>query len=114
MIGGRNVPNPIRLGLAGIMAAIVGIVLPVVQVVSWPAMVAGIAKEILLGLVLGWVVSLMFTGAQMAGEWLDMQGGFQQGHILNPAFETNNAPMGNLKYLVAGIVFLGVGGHGLM
>src|SRR5438552_15882 len=79
MIGGRNVPNPVRLGLAAVMAAIMGSLLPVVRVDSIPAMIAGLLKEVLLGLILGWVVSLIFAGAQMAGEWLDMQGGFQAG-----------------------------------
>jgi flagellar biosynthetic protein FliR len=114
MIGGKNVPNAIRLGLAAIMAVIVGSMLPAERMDNFPAMGAGLAKEILLGLVLGWSVTLIFASAQMAGEWLDMQGGFQAGHILNPAFETNNAPIGNMKYLLAGIVFLGVGGHAMM
>jgi flagellar biosynthetic protein FliR len=104
----------VRLGLAAVLAVLVASLLPAVRVDSFPAMGAGLAKEILLGLALGWVVTLIFTSAQMAGEWLDMQGGFQAGHILNPAFETNSAPIGNLKYLLAGIVFLGVGGHAMM
>jgi flagellar biosynthetic protein FliR len=71
----------------------------------------GLVKEVLLGLILGWTASLFFASVQMVGEWLDLHGGFQAAQLLNPAFETEGALVGNFKYLVAGLVFLGVGGH---
>ena len=52
MIGGKNVPNPVRLGLAAVLAVIVASLLPAVRADSFPAMGAGLAKEILLGLVI--------------------------------------------------------------
>jgi flagellar biosynthetic protein FliR len=50
----------------------------------------------------------------MAGEWLDIHGGFQIAHVINPAFETQNALLGNFKTMLAGVVFLGAGGPALM
>jgi flagellar biosynthetic protein FliR len=77
-------------------------------------LVVGLAKEVGLGLVLGWTASLVFAGVQMAGEWLDLQSGFQASQLLNPSFDTHNALLGHFYYLVAGLVFLGTGGYALV
>lgn len=114
VISAKNVPNPIRIGLAAILAVLLVPLLPAAPISGIPEMAAGLAKEVLLGLLLGWIVVALFSSAQMAGEWLDLQGGFQAGHLLNPMFDTYVAPIGNLKYMLAGLVFMAVGGHGLM
>jgi flagellar biosynthesis protein FliR len=76
--------------------------------------VLGLVKEVGVGLLLGWTTGLVFAGVQMAGEWLDLQGGLQAGQVLNPAFESQSAPLGNLKHLLAGLVFFGSGGHAIV
>jgi flagellar biosynthetic protein FliR len=112
LIGGRHVPNQVRLGLSGLLA--LAPLAPRIPETAVPILVAALFKEALLGLVLGWVASLVFSGVQMAGDWLDLHGGFQAGHILNPAFDVQNAPLGNFMYLLAGMTFLGTGGHGIL
>src|SRR5947199_137184 len=77
---------------------------------SLPILVLGLLKEVALGVILGWIASLFFASVQMAGEWLDLQSGFQAGQLLNPAFDTHNALLGQFSYLLAGMVFLGTGG----
>src|SRR5260370_23687245 len=74
----------------------------------------GMVKEVLIGLVVGWTASMFFSCAQIAGEWLDLQAGFQASQLTNPSFNTQNAVLGNFSYMLAGLVFLGTGGYAIM
>jgi flagellar biosynthesis protein FliR len=114
LISGKLIPNPLRVGLGGALALILTPVVPVVVVDGIPALVMGLGKEIAIGLVLGWVASVMFAAIQTAGEWLDLHAGFQVAQVLNPMFDTQNSLIGNFKYLLAGLVFMGTGGYAVM
>jgi flagellar biosynthetic protein FliR len=114
LVGGKNVPPPVQIGLSGALALILMPLAPLTAVNSLPVLVLGLLKEVALGVILGWVASLFFASVQMAGEWLDLQSGFQAGQLLNPAFDTHNALLGQFSYLLAGLVFLGTGGHEAM
>jgi flagellar biosynthetic protein FliR len=108
------VPNAVRLGLAGVLALTLAPLTAPSRVGSMPLLVAGMAKELVVGLVLGWTASMFFSCAQMAGDWLDLQSGFQASQLVNPSFNTHNAALGNFFYLLAGLVFLGTGGWAIM
>jgi flagellar biosynthetic protein FliR len=108
------VPPPIRIGLSGALALLLTPLVSPSRVDGMPLLVVGIAKEVLVGVVLGWAASVFFATAQMAGEWLDLQSGFQAGQLVNPVFDTQNAPLGSFNNLVAGLVFLGTGAYGIV
>jgi flagellar biosynthesis protein FliR len=114
LVGGKNVPPVLRLGLSGALAMILMPLAPRPHVDTVPVLVVGLLKEVAIGVVLGWIASLFFASVQMAGEWLDLQSGFQAGQLLNPGFDTHNALLGQFTYLLAGLVFLGTGGHEVM
>ncbi len=107
----KTVPNPLRVGLAGSLAMILTPLFPPTVARGAPVLIVGLGKEIALGLLLGWIATLFFAVVQMVGEWLDLQAGFQASQLLNPASETHTGPLGTFYYLLAGILFLGVGGH---
>jgi flagellar biosynthetic protein FliR len=114
LMSSKSVPAPIRVGLSGALALLLTPLFAPSRIDGMPLLVAGIAKEIVIGLVLGWAASLFFATAQMAGEWLDLQSGFQAGQLVNPVFDTHNAPLGSFNNVVAGLVFLGTGAYGLV
>src|SRR5437667_12744278 len=72
LLSGKNVPNPVRVGLSAAVALILTPLAAPVRSAGLPVLVAGLGKEVVLGLVLGWTASLLFAGVQMAGEWLDL------------------------------------------
>jgi flagellar biosynthesis protein FliR len=111
LLGGKTVPLPVRVGLCGALALMLTPLMPAASVPDAPSLVVGLLKEAALGLVLGWTASLFFAAVQMAGEWLDLQSGFQASQLLNPALETHAGPLGTFANLLAGIVFLGTGAH---
>jgi flagellar biosynthetic protein FliR len=114
LMAGKHVPSPVRLGLSAAMALILTPLVSSSLIESLPALIVGLLKEMLLGLVLGWTASLFFSSIQMAGEWLDLQSGFQSAQLFNPAFDTHTALLGQFYYLVAGLVFFGTGGYAIV
>lgn len=114
MLSSRTVPVRVRVGLAALMAMILTPLAPTAPEGGVPLFVAQLAKETLVGLVIGWAAAMVFSCVQMAGEWMDLQGGFQAGTILNPTFDTHNAPLGNFKNMLAGVVFFSCNAHSLI
>jgi flagellar biosynthetic protein FliR len=114
MMSAKVVPPPVRIGLSAAVAMILTPLSGPAPVESAAGFLIGVGKEVLLGLALGWIASLLFASVQMAGEWIDLHSGFQMAQVLNPAFDTQNALVGHFKYLLAGVVFLGTGGYAIM
>ena len=114
LLSSHSVPTPIRVGLAAFFSLLLTPLLGATHASNLPLLAVGLAKEFLVGLVLGWVASLMFSSVQMAGEWLDVQSGFQMAQLFNPMFQMGGGPLGNLKYILSGMIFLSVGGHAMI
>ena len=85
--GSENVPRMVRIGLSVVITMaliptvdIVGVVLPE-SLVGYVLMVA---KELFVGLLLGFVSLLLFNGIQFAGDLLGFQMGLRIGNIIDP------------------------------
>lgn len=55
--------------------------------------------------------SLFFSVIQMAGSFIDLQVGFGIANVLDPMTGATAPVLGNLKYVVATLVFLSMNGH---
>ena len=73
-----------------------------------------LVKEIVIGLAMGFLVSLMFAAIQMAGAYVDLQVGFGFAQVIDPMSSEHNAVIGQFQNLVATLLFLVVNGHHLM
>ncbi len=114
LLSSHSVPTPVRVGLATILSLILTPLFPPTSVSNLPLLAVGLSKEFMIGLALGWIASLIFSCVQMAGEWLDVQSGFQMAQLFNPMFQIGGGPLGNLKYILAGMIFLSVNGHAVV
>lgn len=114
LLSSHSVPTPVRNGLAAIFSLILTPLFPPAHPENSLLLMAGMVKEALVGLILGWLASLVFSCVQMAGEWLDVQAGFQAGQLFNPLFQAGGGPISNLKYILAGMLFLSAGGHAMV
>ena len=79
-----------------------------------PAFIVMIVKEALVGLVMGFLVAMMFAAIQMAGAFIDLQVGFGFANIVDPMMKQHNAVIGQLYNLAATLLFLALNGHHLM
>jgi flagellar biosynthetic protein FliR len=114
IFGSRNLPVYVKAGLSLIIAYIL---MPIVYSPSAAIpdqllrYVFVVASEFLLGLILGWVCSLIFSAVQMAGQLLDMQIGFGIVNVIDPQFGQQVPLVGNFKYILALLIFLVTNGH---
>lgn len=117
VLGSRNIPVYAK---AGVSLALTYILLPLIT--SKPVVLPDnfwsymflVIKEVVLGLIFGYVCSLVFSAVQMAGHLLDMQIGFGIVNVFDPQFGQQIPLLGNFKYILALIVFLASNGHHVM
>ncbi|MEW6743079.1 MAG: flagellar biosynthetic protein FliR [Planctomycetota bacterium] len=82
-----------------------------VMISSSAALLGAIAVELLLGSLIGFVVGLVFAGANMAGTIVGNEMGFMLASTIDPETGTSTPLMAHLYELVTMLVFLGLNGH---
>lgn len=116
-LGGRLTPATVRLGVA---AALVVVLFPQLAPAlrSLPSLgavgvVAVLVKEVLVGLALGFIVSLVFWAAQTAGWLADTARGAGMAEVMVPQSSGRTTPLGSLLLQLSVVLFLALGGHRL-
>ena len=113
LLSNRLVPAAFRGAAAALVAAAV---LPALT--ATPPGVAGLpqlawlaAGELAVGMSIGFAATLVFAAVQLGGELLDIDLGFALASVLDPSGTTALPLIGNLKHLLAMLLFLGLNGH---
>jgi len=111
-LGGRPLPVIMRVALAAGLATILYGIVP-----HAPAMPAGngelitaVAKEIVLGLLMGWVGRLAFAAVEMGGRVISNEIGLSAIPGID-APQPGQEPVATLLVTFAGVVFFMAGGH---
>jgi flagellar biosynthetic protein FliR len=71
----------------------------------------GAAREILLGLTIGFSVKFIFAGVQLAGQLVGYQMGLAIAHVLDPAESLQIPLLAQFNNLVALLIFLSINAH---
>ncbi len=115
-LGGPRLPAPARVGLALLLAALASPILvasagaAALAQASAPRLALLFAREVLVGLCLGFVAEAAFRAAEIAGRLSDTLRGANIAEVLVPTAEERSSPLGVLYLLLATIVFLQIGG----
>ncbi|WP_379151371.1 flagellar biosynthetic protein FliR [Paenibacillus sp. sgz5001063] len=111
----QGVPTTFKIGLSFFVAMVVfssgGTNITVPQDLSYILL---IAREALIGLLLGFIAYLMFMAIQTAGSFIDIQIGFGIANVIDPMTGTSAPVIGNFKYMIALLLFLSMNGHHYM
>lgn len=108
----QSVPATFKIGLSFFVALVVfssrgtDIVIP--QDLTYILLVA---REALIGLLLGFIGYLMFMTIQTAGSFIDIQIGFGIANVIDPMTGASAPIIGNFKYMIALLLFLSMNGH---
>ncbi|OKP79034.1 flagellar biosynthetic protein FliR [Paenibacillus helianthi] len=108
----QSVPPTFKIGLSFFVAMVVfssggtGITVP--QDLTYILL---IAREVLIGLLLGFIGYLMFMAIQTAGSFIDIQIGFGIANVIDPMTGASAPIIGNFKYMIALLMFLSMNGH---
>jgi flagellar biosynthetic protein FliR len=117
VFGGQNIPSQVRIGLGFVLA----IVLIPWQPLASDAIAIGtfeygfsIAKEILIGTLIGFSADLAFGAIQMAGSAMGIGSGFESSRIFNPALGEAGSAFDQIFVMTASMIFLTMDGHHLV
>ncbi|MFD3268820.1 flagellar biosynthetic protein FliR [Paenibacillus dendritiformis] len=112
VISSRGVPNHFRVGLAFFVSVIAYLLFGIGKTVPADGMfVIFIIREVLIGLLIGFLAQLFFTAVQTAGSFIDIQIGFGIANVIDPLTGATSPVMGNFKYVFVVLLFLGMNGH---
>ncbi|WP_410769242.1 flagellar biosynthetic protein FliR [Fontibacillus sp. BL9] len=108
----RGVPTSFKIGMSAMVALLIlmiqGINQPVPQDLGYVLL---IIREVLIGLLMGYVAYLIFSAILTAGSFIDIQIGFGMANVLDPMTGASAPVLGNFKYIIATLVFLSINGH---
>lgn len=113
-IGGAFVPAPARVGLTVLVALVL---LPSVAIPRGDGnalLTAIIAREIVIGLSLAFVVRALIAGAEFAGHLSGFQIGYSYGATVDPQNGVHNTMLATLYSLLATLGLLAVNGHHML
>lgn len=109
----RGVPAPFRIGLAFFLsiAAYGGLPNKDVVIPLGTEYIFLIFKEVLIGLMIGFLASMFFYALQIAGQFIDVQMGFGLANVVDPQTGTQVPIMGFFKYYLGILIFLTLDVH---
>jgi len=116
VLGSRCIPRRVKVMMACVLALGLaqGVPLPAnIPQTPW-ALAVGIGGEIIFGLAMGMILNFVFVAAQWAGELIGQQMGFGLGETFDPQSGGQGSIIGDLYYLLATVIFLGISGHHAM
>ncbi len=114
LLGGRTVPQRIKVGLA---VAVSVILTPVVTFSLHPNwlepgyLVMAVGAELLVGLILGLAMRLVMAAVELAGNVLGFQVGFAMANVLDPVTQVQTPVFGQLMTVLATLLYFQVDGH---
>ncbi|NLU09630.1 MAG: flagellar type III secretion system protein FliR [Tepidanaerobacter acetatoxydans] len=115
VFGRREIPLQIKIGLAALLSFIVYPIIPELKLNSnlW-IVAAGILRELMAGITMGYAAFLLFSSLYLAGGIIDLEMGFGMVNVLDPQSNTQVPLMGNYYYILTILLFLTVNGHHML
>lgn len=113
IVGDAYIPTPVKALLA---LAVTAILFPV-ALANQPVPVVDLwflvllAKETLVGLSMGFFVSLFFNGVRFGGELINRYAGFAAAENFDPDTNASVTPVGDVMHLLLVLLFLAMNGH---
>src|SRR5699024_5799395 len=87
------------------LVAVLGMVPVPFETLTLEIYILTILKEVLVGLAIGYITQLFFSGIEMAGSFADFQVGFSMSMAYDPALGVNISYYGKVYYWIAMAVF---------
>lgn len=116
VFGSSNISTPIKILLALVLSVVV---FPTVQVGGTSQqmvedLILLAAREVFIGLSLGFLTRLFFFAVGMTGELISVSIGLGQAQIFNPMLGTNSNTVEQFYNTLATLIFFAVNGHHLL
>ncbi|MEG0307341.1 MAG: fused FliR family export protein/FlhB family type III secretion system protein [Clostridium sp.] len=107
-------PSMMKIGLGLILSIILSPLInreALPETIGTATLIILMGKEVIIGLALGYIINLMFSVIQMAGQMMDFSMGFSMMSLFDPVAGETISIMGRLMYWTCLAVFMLVDGH---
>jgi flagellar biosynthesis protein FliR len=114
MMGHQNVPVAVKVALGLFIAFVMFPMvssMPIHIDTSLIGLFVATVTETVIGLIIGFAISLLFAGARFAGEIISFEIGISMANIFDPETNQTNPIVGEFLYLIMVLVFLLINGH---
>jgi flagellar biosynthesis protein FliR len=114
MLGGNIIPMQVRVGVGFVLTLVIlpwQPLPPEAPTIPILVMAISIAREIFLGLLVGYAATLTFGAVQVAANFMGLNTGFAAGQVLNPTFGSSGAAYDNLYLTMCTMFFMAIDGH---
>jgi len=114
IFGGRSVPAPVKIGLS-LLISLILLPLALARAIppseEMPVYLTLVARELLIGALIGFTVQLLFTALQAAGHIVGLQMGFSLANVVNPVTADHASLIDQFYALFAALIFFTMNGH---
>jgi flagellar biosynthetic protein FliR len=110
----RNIPATFKVGLCFTIALVLYPIVKIEPAALSPSLIPfaiGVAGEILSGVIIGFVIRLIFAGIQLAGELAAFQMGFSVANVMDPMSNSQVPVISQMIYMFAILIFLTTNAH---
>jgi len=114
VLGSKTVPSQVKVAVSLLLAVFM---MPAVHG-SIDAAAQGaipffilVAKEVLVGITLGFVTKFLFAGIQLGGEIIGVQMGFGVAKVVDPGYRSQMSIISEFQTVVATLIYLTISGH---
>ena len=116
VFGRSELPSYLKIGLAFFCSYMIVPMLGSVQVeyTNLLSFAVIVAKEFLVGIIIGYVSFLVFSALYIAGQFIDIQIGFGMVNVLDPTMNTQVPLTGNFIYILSTMLLLAMDGHHIL
>lgn len=113
VFSGKNIPVPIRIGLAGLLAYSAGGFVPMQTALpgDMGSLLAAAVHEFLIGVLMGTAVRLTFYAIEMAGQIISTEMGLVMSSQIDPLSQNQSSPVGTALFYFGSLLFLISGAH---
>lgn len=107
----QNIPNALKAGFSLILSILITLTLDInISSINMSFTIL-IAKELMIGLIIGFISYAFFSTFYVMGQIIDMKIGFGMINVIDPQHRVQVPLMGNFYYILAFLFLLSINGH---
>ncbi|MFW6270415.1 MAG: flagellar biosynthetic protein FliR [Bacillota bacterium] len=118
LFSSKMILSRIKIGLAFLLSIITFPLIKETATVEFPGhlliLTGDVIQELSVGFLIGFIVLLVFSAVQLAGQFIDLRMGFRIVNVFDPLTGASSPIMGQYKNIIVTLVFLVINGHHLL
>lgn len=107
----ENIPAIMKIGLSFALSLLITTTLPFIPNLANEVLLIIIFKELMVGIIIGFICYAFFSAFYVLGQIVDMKIGFGMANVVDPQNKTQVPLTGNFYYILAFLLLLAFDGH---